>query len=242
MYLFRLDDASEYMDVEKWEQVFSILDRHKICPLIGIIPQCKDEEFTKKYAFNKDFWLMARAWQDRGYIIAMHGFQHVYNTHGAGLNPIHNRSEFVGLSLEEQKQKIKDAFSIFKSQNIMPKVFFAPSHTFDENTLKAIYEMTEIRVVSDTIAGNVYKKDDLFFLPCQIGKPRALPLKFVGIALHPNNMSDDDFAFLDSFLNTHSEKCIKSFDSISLLDRPYSLFDCFLRFCYFSMRKLFRKT
>ena len=42
MYLVRLDDASEYMDIEKWKIVEGILDKYQIKPLVGIIPDNKD--------------------------------------------------------------------------------------------------------------------------------------------------------------------------------------------------------
>ena len=241
MYLVRLDDACEYMDLPKWQRVFSILEKYSVCPLIGIIPKCQDVWLKKSYTYNEKFWDMARRWQDAGWIIAMHGLHHVYHEVQGGLNPIHNRSEFVGLSLEEQKKKIEEAASIFKGEGILPKVFFAPSHTFDLNTLKAIKEASDVRIICDGIAGNVYKKDDFFFLPCQMGCPRWLPLKFVGIALHPNNMEEKDFAKLEHFLKVNESSCIKSFDEISLLNRSFSLFDSFLRSCYFFMRHIFRK-
>ena len=228
------------MDLPRWERVLSILKAYNICPLIGIIPQCKDENFTTKYQHNPHFWELARKWQEEGYILAMHGFHHVYHASQGGLNPVHNRSEFVGLLYEEQAKKIRLASSIFAGQNIQPKVFFAPSHTFDSQTLAALKNETSIRIISDTIACNVYKDGDFFFLPCHMGKPRWLPLRFVGIALHPNEMKEEDFIRLESFLKVSASKCIKSFDEIQLLSRSYSLFDRLLRNVYFLMRRIKR--
>lgn len=37
-YILRLDDASDYMDVKKWQRMEELLDRHGIKPLVGIIP------------------------------------------------------------------------------------------------------------------------------------------------------------------------------------------------------------
>ena len=157
-----------------------------------------------------------------------------------GINPIHNRSEFVSLSLEEQKKKISGGYNIFQSQNIGAKIFFAPSHTFDENTLQALKDETPIRIISDTIANNVYKMNDFFFLPCQEGKCRTLPFKFVTISLHPNEMKENDFANLELFLKTNASNCIKGFDELPLLERNFSLYDRLLRFLYFSLRGLKR--
>ena len=40
--LLRLDDASDYMDIEKWQRLEEFLDRYGIKPLVGIIPDNQD--------------------------------------------------------------------------------------------------------------------------------------------------------------------------------------------------------
>lgn len=242
MYLIRLDDASEYMDVDKWQKVLSILDAYNVCPIIGIIPKCEDKDFTSKYQKNNEFWSLARMWQKKNYIIAMHGYKHVFHYARGGYVPIHNRSEFVGVSLKNQKEKIRSAYSIFKCQNINPKIFFAPAHSFDNNTLRALKAECPIRIISDTIANNVYKKDKFFFLPCQMGRPRSLPLKFVTIALHPNNLTMKDFIHLKLFLKKNSEKCVKNIKDIKLISSPPSLLDIILQKIYLYVRKIKKVT
>ena len=225
------------MDLFRWERTLSILKMYDICPLIGIIPQCKDESFLSKYPHNPLFWQMARKWEEEGYILAMHGLHHVYHESKGGINPMHKRSEFVGLLYEEQAEKIRLASSIFAEQNVHPKIFFAPSHTFDSCTLEALKNESSIRIISDTIASNVYKDGEFFFLPCQMGKPRWLPLSFVSIALHPNEMQEADFSKLELFLKAYKGKCITSFKEIELLPRSFSLFDSILHSVYFLMRR-----
>jgi len=68
-----------------------------------------------------------------------------------------------------QKQKIRDGYAILKEYGLTPKYFFAPSHTFDENTLVALKECSDIRIISDTIATKPYKKVTLFFCRCWEG-------------------------------------------------------------------------
>ena len=238
MYLIRLDDAAEYMDIPKWQKAVELINSFGVCPLIGVIPKCEDPDFVGKYEYNASFWDIARSWQEKGCIMALHGFKHTTKPAKGGLNPIHDRSEFVSLSLEEQKQKIRDGYNILIEQKIKPRVFFAPAHTFDKNTLLALKEETPIRIISDTIANNVYKVDDFFFLPCQQGKCRSLPFKFVTISLHPNEMKENDFANLDSFLKTNASTCIKSFNDLPLLERSLSFYDRLLRFLYFFLRKI----
>ena len=38
-YLLRLDDASNFMDVEKWLRMERLLDQYGIKPIFGIIPK-----------------------------------------------------------------------------------------------------------------------------------------------------------------------------------------------------------
>lgn len=238
LYLIRLDDASEYMDIPKWMRTVELISGFGVCPLIGVIPKCEDPDFVGEYEYNATFWDIARSWQEKGFIIALHGFNHTLKPAKGGLNPVDHRSEFVSLPLEQQKKKIKEGYSILIQQKIYAKVFFAPAHTFDENTLQALKEETPIRIISDTIASDVYKMNDFFFLPCWQGKCRSLPFKFVGISLHPNEMKEEDFVKLELFLKTNGRACIKSFNDLPLRMRSLSFYDRILKFLYFFIRRI----
>lgn len=195
----RLDDACEKMDVEKWNRMEELLDKYNIKPLVGVIPHCEDP-MMDQYQTDSSFWEKVHRWKNKGWTIALHGYNHVYSTECGGINPVNKRSEFAGLPLERQKEKIKKGVMILNEHGIYPKVFFAPSHTFDENTLTALKEETEIRIISDTIAWNSYKKDEFTFVPQQSGRVRKLPLKTVTFCYHPNVMSEQDFDYLEKFL------------------------------------------
>lgn len=201
-YILRLDDACEKMDVEKWNKMEMLLDKYNIKPLVGVIPHCEDP-MMDKYSIDNCFWDKVHIWRDKGWEIALHGYNHVYSTKCGGINPVNNRSEFAGESLETQKAKIRDGINIFRTHGVEPKVFFAPSHTFDENTLTALEEETEIRIISDTIACDSYKKGKFTFVPQQSGRVRKLPLKTVTFCYHPNVMNEQDFAYLENFLKAN---------------------------------------
>ena len=173
-YIIRLDDAAERMDLTKWNRVEAILDEFHIKPLVGVIPLCKDPEM-QKYDRDVLFWDKVKSWNDKGWEIAVHGYEHLYHTEDGGLNPVQKRSEFAGLSLETQREKIKNAYKIFRDHELNPKVFFAPSHTFDKNTLRAIKAESDIRIISDTVSDNRYDKFGMTFVPVQTGKGRQLP-------------------------------------------------------------------
>lgn len=205
-YYIRLDDASPFMDDSRWRKAFSVLDKYNIKALIGVIPNNKDE-LTAKEPYKDTFWQTARDWRKNGHIIALHGYDHCYLTQDRGINPIHARSEFAGVSLEKQRKKIKDGYAILKSHGLTPEVFYAPSHTFDTNTIRALIEETPIRIISDTIAFRPYKSRGLTFIPQQIGQFRDIP--FSGdytFCFHPNNMDDKDFERFELFIKLHRSK------------------------------------
>ena len=233
-YYIRLDDACERMNVDNWDRIEKILDSFNICPLVGVIPHCLDKDM-EKYDVDKGFWKKAVNWQHKGWIIALHGFNHVYVTSDGGINPVHNRSEYAGLSLDNQKNKIREGLEILKSHGLNSKVFFTPSHTFDKNTLVALKEETNIRVVSDTVANKRYNLLGITIVPQQSGKVRKLKFKEVTFCYHPNNMSDADFIELESFIK-QNRKLFADY-SIKETNRHMSLYDKFLSKLYFLRRK-----
>lgn len=204
-YILRLDDACEKMDREKWDRMEKLLDKYNIKPLVGIIPHCEDP-MMDKYPVDINFWLKVQKWLSKDWSIALHGYNHVYSTDCGGINPVNQRSEFAGEALEVQKEKIRRGVAIMREHGINPKIFFAPSHTFDENTLIALKEESDINVISDTIANDVYYEKGFYFVPQQSGRVRNLPFRVVTFCYHPNMMGESDFKTLSSFLKNNSNK------------------------------------
>ena len=231
-YLLRLDDASDYMDTEKWGRMTELLDRYAIKPIFGIIPQNRDEVLVSRYTQNSRFWGWVHQRIAEGWTPAMHGYEHRYVTEDGGLNPIQKRSEFAGLPYEDQRKKIAAGYAILQEHGIAPEIFFAPSHTFDENTLRALQAMTPIRVISDTIACDIYKSGDFWFIPQQSGLVRRLPLRAVTFCYHPNTMNDGEFGKLEKFLDKQKSMFV-SFSKQNLQYHTLGIFDYFLRQIYF---------
>ena len=167
----------------------------------------------------------------------MHGYEHQYCTDCAGINPLHNRSEFAGLSLEEQRFKIREGIRLLSEHNVFPTVFFAPGHTFDENTLEAIRKESNIRIISDTIATDVYFHNGFWFIPQQSGACRKLPFKVVTFCYHPNNMSNKDFDNLRLFINKNRELFMSAMDLDFAKQRKMNAVDRLTRKVYYSIRK-----
>jgi len=235
MYLIRLDDASEYMDTIKWDKIESLLDRYNMKPIVGIIPNNQDEDLAGKYKKDLIFWNKAKTWQAKEWELALHGYSHVYSSNSGGINPVNHRSEFAGISLEEQKVKISYSIKILKNHEVDAKIFFAPAHTFDLNTLEALKSESDIRIISDTIANDIYKEGEFYFIPQQSGHVQRLPFKVTTFCYHPNNMREEDFRILEDFINKNRGKFV-SFNDLTFKDREFNLYDAALKKIYFLIR------
>lgn len=239
-YLVRLDDACPTMHRDQWEKVLSTLDFYGVKPLIGVIPCCQDPKMTYMEAEDEDaFWNRVKEWQCKGYTIALHGYDHCYISACAGINPVNSKSEFAGVPIEEQKKKLRQGYNIMKEHGVVPRWFFAPSHTYDDNTLIALREETSIRMISDTIALKPYKKDEFTYYPVQSGHFFTPPLNGVWtFCLHPSIMSEQEILSVEQFIRDNQEK-FDSFDSDDIkVQRRKSCVDKLLSYGYFTYRKL----
>ena len=235
-YLIRLDDACPFMDKAKWQRMEDILDKYDVKPLVGVIPANSDAD-TMIEPEDETFWGKVQIWSKKGWKIALHGYNHVCTTNTGGLNPVHSRSEFAGMTYEAQRQKIKDGYDKLQDHGIKVEWFFAPSHTFDDNTLKAIKECTSIHYISDMIATKPYMDKNLTFVPCQMGKLREMAIPGYWCACyHPNIMKNEEFVMLEDFLKAHKDEFI-SFDELPKAGRK-NLLDHVLSFAYYSLRKI----
>lgn len=239
-YLLRLDDACPTMHQERWVRIESILDYYSISPMVGIIPHNEDSQ-QKIFPVDYSFWDKVRKWRSKGWTIALHGYNHCYDSSGglSGLNPMWERSELAGLSLEEQRQKIRKGVEILRQNGINPKYFFAPSHTFDENTVEALFQESDIRVISDTIGRKPYRKGAFVYIPQVVGHCTELPISGTWtFCLHPNVMTDADFIATEEFIRKHRKEFI-GFDDINLKEvGPKTIFDKILSWLFFFQRKV----
>lgn len=239
-YLIRLDDACPFMDSKKWQRMEDLLDKYGVKPMVGIIPNNTDPK-TMIDPENPLFWNKAKSWQEKGWAIALHGYDHCYISDKGmnGLNPMWSRSEYAGVSLEKQKEKIRKGVGILKEHGLVANYFFAPSHTYDENTLNALLAESDIRIVSDTIGRLPYKYKDFWFIPQIAGHCVKIPVNGIyTFCFHPNTMSDIAFRNLESFLNKYKSHFIgfcdidlSKFDGKSLADKMLSWF-------FFTTRKV----
>lgn len=237
-YLIRLDDACPTMSREKWAHAEEILDRYGIRPMVGIVPNNEDENLMRD-PDDEHFWEKARAWEEKGWAIALHGYNHCYSSNSAGINPFWNRSEFAGVPLEQQKEKIRNGIAIMQKHGFSPKYFFAPSHTYDNHTIEALKSESDIRVISDSIGTSPYLYKGFVFIPQIIGHCTVPPISGIWtFCLHPNTMTEKNFKEMEEFVKTHKDEFI-SFQSLDIDHcSTKSIKDSMLSFMFFSYRRI----
>ena len=234
-YIIRLDDASPFMSRDKWNRMELLLDKYDIKPMVAIIPDNQDKKLIVD-AYDENFWTKAHGWQSKGWEIALHGYNHKYIFKEKSLVPINDYSEFAGLSLEKQKKKIQDGIKIFKEKGLDCRLWIAPAHSFDENTILALQSESKIDMISDGIALRPFWKYNMFWIPQQLWRARKMPFGLWTICYHPDMMNENEFVALESFLEEKS-KDIVTLNSLILTKREKNLFEKIFEVLYWRVLK-----
>ena len=216
-YIFRLDDICENMNWNNFNRIKEIFISNDIKPIIGVIPNNNDKELLKYPKAEINLWEEIKELQKiHGWTIAMHGYTHVYETNDSGILGINKRSEFSGLSKEQQNLKIKSAMDIFKSDDVNINMFMAPSHSFDNITIECLKE-NNINAITDGYALYPYYDKDMYFLPQLFSKPRNMPFGVYTWCLHPNSLSEEDINDMEEFIKNNKENIICFKDSYNYM-------------------------
>jgi predicted deacetylase len=178
------------MNWPNWRLFEGDLCNLNIKPLMAVIPDNRDRELIVSAPEVDNFWNSVRCWQERGWTIGLHGYQHRYLTKMAGMCGRMPRSEFAGLPYEIQEIKLRNAIRIFREQEVSPEVWVAPAHSFDATTV-AILSKLGVRIISDGYAIYPYQDaEGVTWIPQQFGKFRKLPFGVWTICCHFNSWTN----------------------------------------------------
>ena len=236
----RLDDITVNMDWERFLTVKTILDKAGIKPLIGVVPYPEDDNLdrfrngggaktasyipVKKWSeavksavpTDEESWAdYLKSLRDDGWVIALHGFNHLYTTDRKGLFPLNNFSEFAGVPYFNQLNMIKKGLEKVKEWGIETDIFMAPGHTYDMNTLKALLA-SGIKKVTDGFGVRPYRRI--------VGKAgRAEALTFYPISRKRSECTSDKYGFTTLVLhcNTMTDKDMKEFEDLLKVERDH---------------------
>jgi predicted deacetylase len=197
-YLLRFDDICPTMRWSLWNAVEALLERYDVHPILAVVPDNHDPELVVE-AFRSDFWEWVRQKQLRGWCIGLHGYQYRYETSEAGLLCINARSEFAGLPVAVQEDKLRRGLAIFEAHGVRADAFVAPAHSFDEATLQALRNL-RLQIISDGFFRRPCSYQGLLWIPQQIWQFRRMPAGVWTVCCHPNHWSVRDLQNLERFL------------------------------------------
>ena len=206
--LIRMDDIAEHMNWKLMNKCETLFDKYNIRPLLGVIPNNKDEKLHI-YEKKENFWQKVRLWQEKGWEISMHGFSHVYDTETKKKDYFNygGRSEFFGHDYETQLSRIRRGLEKFQKENIQIRSFFAPNHTYDKNTFKALRE-SGIKYIIDGYGLFPYKENDIIFIPQLFYKEIILPFGIQSTQMHLNYWVEKDYEIFEKFIIKNYDKII----------------------------------
>lgn len=188
----RMDDITPDMDWKKFGEFKALLDEYQVKPLIGVVPDNRDRNLNKDKK-REDFWLRVGEWQKSGWVIAQHGYRHVYTQKSGGCFPLNHFSEFAGLKPEEQKRMLSEGKRLLASHGIETDIFMAPAHSYDKHTLQALRELGMTKL-TDGFGRRPYRYRGITFYPISFHLGSSLKRKngTTTMVIHTNTMNEGD--------------------------------------------------
>jgi len=205
-YLLRFDDLCPTMDPARWQRFVPLFEEFALRPILAVIPDNRDPELELAPP-DRGFWEHLRNLESAGATIALHGFRHLCNSKGRSLVPIHPASEFAGVDASVQRQWIHAGIGIMMREGLNPKVWVAPRHGFDHNTLLALRK-EGIQVLCDGFARTPFMHAGMTWLPQQLWRPQEQLQGLWCVCIHSNTAADSEVEELHAFLRDHAEQFI----------------------------------
>lgn len=207
---FRFDDVCPTMKWGIWDRIEALFDAHGVQPMLGVVPDNQDPKLIFDPP-NPSFWDRARRWQEKGWIIGLHGYRHLYDSKDGGLVPWWRQSEFAGIPYEVQLERITKGMEILRGRGLVPRVWIAPAHSFDENTLRAL-KTVGVNIISDGWNYAAYRcHREMIWVPAQPWRPRFWKWGFWTEVFHANGLSDT--APIEQLLKVHEGRIMgRAFD------------------------------
>jgi len=197
-YLLRFDDLCPTMDRERWERFVPLLERYGIRPILAVVPENCDPEL-RAAPEDAGFWEEMRSWQARGAAIGLHGYRHLCMGEGRSLVPLDRQTEFAGAPAAIQREWIGAGQRVLREHGLEPRVWVAPRHGTDRETVKALLE-AGIGVISDGLGRKPVRWHGAVWIPQQLWGPAEKTDGLWTICLHANTVTEAGTAELERFL------------------------------------------
>jgi predicted deacetylase len=219
-YLLRFDDLCPTMDRKRWQRFLPLMEELGIRPILAVVPENRDPDLEVADA-DPRFWSEMRRLETVGATIGLHGCNHLCESRGRSLVPLHRRTEFAGVDKAAQREWIRQGLEILCGHGLSPRIWVAPRHGFDANTLIALRE-EGIRLLSDGFARVPFVRGGLTWMPQQLWEPVEKRCGVWTICLHSNSASDELVRRLEDFAWRHAGQ-FRSLDRVLFELRPEEL-------------------
>ena len=227
-YVLRFDDLSPALKRSRWERFATLIKEFGVRPILAIIPENRNDEWDSS-SEDPEFWAEMREMQASGAAIAIHGYQHRCENRGKTLLGLHRRTEFGGVDLDTQREWIRAGIDALKGRGLNPRLFVAPRHGFDRNTLRALREQG-VGYLSDGFARVPFVRGGVTWIPQQLWSPVFKSKGLWTICIHPETARSSEVNELRQFLESYAgqfttfDRVVKEFkgERLGLTERVYS--------------------
>ena len=204
----RMDDITPDMNWENFRFFQELFEEAGITPLLGIVPDNRDENLHKEEP-HQDFYEIMKNLEKQGWVLSMHGCHHIYSTKKGGMFPLNNFSEFAGVSYTEQKKMLEEGKRRLAENGILTDIFMAPAHSYDQNTLRALRELGFTKM-TDGFGEKPYTYKGLTFYPISFQLSRSLKKKegYTTMVLHANTITEKDKERYKNIFKEHGKDMI----------------------------------
>ncbi|MGH9605101.1 MAG: DUF2334 domain-containing protein [Terracidiphilus sp.] len=219
-FLLRFDDLCPTVSTRRWQRFQPLIEEFRIRPILAVIPDNRDYTLQLSKP-DPEFWLRMRALESSGASIAMHGYRHLCQSWDGSLLPLHRRTEFANVDPATQREWIHAGLGILRGHGLTPKLWVAPRHGFDHNTLHAL-RAEGITVLSDGFARVPFNRGGITWIPQQLWGPVRKSQGLWTICIHTNTASADSIKRLHDFLLERSaqfttvDRVLAEFDAAAL--------------------------
>ena len=204
-FLIRFDDIHPEMNHYNFQRMIDLMSGYGIKGILGVIPDNRDKGLQKSKV-DPNFWEKIKRLENKGFWIAQHGYQHVYDTQNGGILNLNLQSEFAGHPYAIQKGKMGAGKKILEEKGLFPTLFMAPSHSFDQTTLTVAKELDY--AITDGFGLWPRYKKGLLNIPQLFASPFHFGIGLYTICLHTDVMNDKDFARLEEHLRKNHKRYI----------------------------------
>jgi predicted deacetylase len=201
-YLLRIDDLCPTVLQKRWRRILGLIEEFGIQPILAVVPDNQDPDLQLSPP-DPEFWKQMRTLELAGASIALHGYRHLAKSRGRSLLALHRTTEFAGVPFETQRQWIHSGLEILRRHGLNPRIWVAPRHGFDAQTLHALRK-EGIGALSDCFARVPFRRGGMIWIPQQLWEPVQKSHGLWTICAHPNTAADSFVDRFRAFLREHA--------------------------------------